>query len=46
MEYGFIKAAAITPQIRVADCDYNAGQICTELERAAERGVNLSLIHI
>ena len=43
MEYGFIKAAAITPQIRVADCDYNAGQICTELERAAERGVNLAV---
>ena len=27
MRDGFIKVAAGTPKIRVADCDYNAGQI-------------------
>ena len=43
MEYGFIKAAAITPQIRVADCDYNAGQICRALETVAGQGVKLAV---
>ena len=27
MRDGFIKVAAGTPNIKVADCDYNAGQI-------------------
>ena len=27
---GFIKTAAATPEIRVADCKYNAGQICLQ----------------
>ena len=29
MRDGFVKVAAGTPKIRVADCDYNAGQIWT-----------------
>ena len=35
MEYGFVKVAAATPEIRVADAKYNAEQII-RLIRAAE----------
>ena len=28
MRDGFIKVAAVTTDIRVADCEYNAEQIC------------------
>ena len=41
MKDGFIKAAAATPQIRVADCAYNAGQIAALMAEAAEQGVKL-----
>ena len=34
MRDGFIKVAAGTPQIRVADCRYNAEQIFTLLREA------------
>ncbi len=34
MEHGFIKVAAVTPKIRVADPEYNAGAICGKLEEA------------
>lgn len=37
MKHGFIKAAAMTPKIRVADPVYNAQQICLELAKALER---------
>lgn len=41
MKDGFVKVAAGTPKIRVADCDYNAGAVL-ELVRAAEsEGVKL-----
>ena len=39
MRDGFIKVAAGTPKIRVADCDYNAGQIITLMKEAAAHGV-------
>ena len=38
MRYGFIKAAAATPEIRVADCSYNAGQTVKLMREAAEKG--------
>ena len=38
---GFIKAAAGTPRIKVADCAYNAGQIAALMAEAAEQGVKL-----
>ena len=41
MKDGFIKAAAGTPAIRVADCAYNARQIIALMQEAAERGVKV-----
>ena len=37
MRHGFIKVAAMTPKIRVADPVYNAEQICGKLREAYER---------
>lgn len=34
----FIKVAAVTPDIRVADCEYNAEQICKKMKEAAALG--------
>ena len=34
MRDGFIKVAAGTPKIKVADCQYNAGQIISQIGRA------------
>ena len=41
MRDGFVKVAAGTPKIRVADCDYNAGQIITLIKEAAAQGVKV-----
>ena len=41
MRDGFIKVAAGTPRIRVADCGYNAGQIVALMKEAAARGVKV-----
>lgn len=41
MKDGFIKVAAGTPKIRVADCDYNAGQIIALMKEAAAQGVKV-----
>ena len=41
MRDGFVKVAAGTPAIRVADCAYNAGQIIALMEQAAEQGVKV-----
>ena len=41
MRDGFIKAAAGTPKIRVADCEYNAEQIIALMKEAAEQGVKV-----
>ena len=41
MQDGFIKVAAGTPRIRVADCDYNAGQIISLMKEAAAQGVKV-----
>ena len=38
---GFIKAAAATPEIRVADTDYNAGKIIDLIHEAAKSGVKI-----
>ena len=38
---GFVKVAAGTPKIRVADCDYNAGQIIALMKEAAAQGVKV-----
>ena len=41
MRDGFIKVAAGTPKIKVADCGYNAGQIIALMKNAAEQGVKV-----
>ena len=41
MKDGFIKIAAATPEIRVADCKYNAEQIIALAKKGAEQGVKL-----
>ena len=41
MRDGFIKVAAGTPKIKVADCEYNAGQIIALMQAAAGQGVKV-----
>lgn len=41
MRHGFVKTAAVTPKIRVADPVYNAAAIRTELDKAYERGAKI-----
>ena len=38
---GFIKVAAATPKIRVADCEYNADACIALMNEAREKGVNI-----
>lgn len=38
---GFIKVAAATPQIKVADCDFNKKSIINEIIKAEQQGVKL-----
>ncbi|MDE7015044.1 MAG: NAD(+) synthase [Kineothrix sp.] len=41
MEHGFVKAAAVTPRIKVADTVYNSEQIILGIEEAATAGAKL-----
>ena len=41
MKDGFVKVAAGTPEIRVADCMFNAAQIVALMKQAAEQGVKI-----
>lgn len=41
MQHGFIKAAAASPKIKVADTAYNAKQICRQIEEAADNGAKI-----
>ena len=41
LKYGFIKTAAASPKIKVADCDYNAEQIIKMSKEAYENGASL-----
>lgn len=43
MNYGFIKAAACTPEIIVADCIHNAQAILDLMEKSASEGVRLAV---
>ena len=43
MRDGFLKAAALSPALRVADCAYNTRQIIAQLKDAAARGVKLAV---
>lgn len=44
MKYGFIKVAAASPALRVADCRYNAEQSAAAMQRAAAAGVRLLVL--
>lgn len=41
MKQGFVKVAAVTPRIRVADTVYNAQQICAGIDEAAFKGAKV-----
>lgn len=41
MKHGFVKAAAVTPKIKVADPVYNSRQICNGMKEAMERGAKI-----
>lgn len=41
MKHGFIKVAAATPLIRVADCDYNTNKILELIDEAVKQDVKL-----
>ena len=43
MQYGFIKAAALSPSLRVADCGYNTEQITKMMCQAAAAGIQLAV---
>ncbi len=42
MKDGFLKIAAVTPDLRVADCEYNSQQIIKYIREADKKGVMLS----
>lgn len=39
--YGFVRVAAATPRIKVADCDYNTDEILKLITEAEEKGVSV-----
>lgn len=44
MEQGFVKVAAVTPKIKVADTKYNGEVICAEIKKAAEQGAKVIVL--
>lgn len=41
MKHGFIKAAAVTPDVKVADTVFNAQQICNKMDEAVKEGARI-----
>ena len=41
MKDGFVKVAAVSPSVKVADCEFNASQICEGIQRAFDDGANV-----
>ena len=41
MKHGFVKVAAITPKIKVADTAYNSGLIMEAMETASQAGAKV-----
>ena len=41
MRHGFLKIAAATPDIQVADCEYNAEQIISRMREARAEGAKI-----
>lgn len=44
MRDGFVKVAAVTPKIRVADTKYNTKVICERIKEAAEQGAKVIVL--
>lgn len=44
MDYNFVRVAAIVPETKVADCEYNATQIITDVTMAANRGAKIIVL--
>lgn len=43
MRHGFIKVAAVTPSMRVADCDFNGDNIIKDMKKCDEMGVKIAV---
>ncbi len=41
MKHGFVKVAAVTPNIKVADVDYNLKEICRLIDETVENGAKI-----
>ena len=41
MTYGFIKTACVSPQLKVADCKFNAEQIVESAGKASKKGASI-----
>ncbi|MCM1123587.1 MAG: NAD(+) synthase [Eubacterium sp.] len=41
MKHGFVKTAAMTPKIRIADPEYNAKEVCKGIEEASVNGAKI-----
>lgn len=41
MNFGFIRAACISPELLVADCDFNADKIIESAKRACQKGAKI-----
>ena len=44
MKHGFIKVAAVTPKIKVADPEYNASVCIEEIKKAAAKGCRIIVL--
>ena len=44
MKDGFIKVASGTPDIKVADCEYNRAEITALIDKAHSRGVKILVL--
>jgi len=42
-DFGFLRVAAASPKLRVADCDYNTQEIKSVIERASQERYRLSV---
>ncbi len=43
-QFGFLKTAALSPALRVADCAYNSAEICCAMQTANAQGVQLLVL--
>lgn len=41
MDYGFVRVVAVAPKVNVADCEYNALQVISEMKNADKKGAKI-----